>query len=280
LVPVRSLAFESGDLFGSTGRERAMRRDLDDVIQGWPYDPEPGEHLAREIRARDGRMVLQVRIELGVLQLEVGGRPDGIRPHGFMTYLDYLRHSAASRGLAPEGKSPPWMMTAHQCAEADREFIQFYHRRIAWLALRRHENAIHDADHTIALMDFVRRHVEDEDYIGSHEQFRGIVLFHRTEAAIAVALERHRPEEAVDALRDGIERLKTHQRTWWEEHEPADSPNLALVDQLRLYEQDIRKKFAVEKTLREQLDEAVAKEDYEQAARLRDQIQAQKRARR
>ena len=280
LLPLRAKACESGDFLASTGRESVMRRDLDDVIQGWPYDPEPGEHLAREVRARDGRMVLQVRIELGVLQLEVGGRPDGLRPHGFMTYLDYLRHSAASRGLAPGGKSPPWMMTAHQCAEADREFIQFYHRRIAWLALRRHEKAIQDADHTIALMDFVRRHVQEEDYIASHEQFRGIVLFHRTEAAIAVALERHRPEEAIDALRDGIERLTTHQRTWWEEHDPADSPNLALVDQLRVYEQDIRKKFAVEKTLREQLDEAVAKEDYEQAARLRDQIRAQKRARR
>ena len=78
-----------------------MRRDLDDVIQGWPYDPEPGEHLAREVRARDGRKVLQVRIELGVLQLEVTGRPDGVRPHGFATYLDYLRHSAASRGPGP-----------------------------------------------------------------------------------------------------------------------------------------------------------------------------------
>ena len=96
----------------------------------------------------------------------------------------------------------------------------------------------------IALMDFVRRHVQEEDYIASHEQFRGIVLFHRTEAAIAVALERHRPEEAIDALRDGIERLTTHQRTWWEEHEPADSPNLALVDQLRAlragYPQEVR----------------------------------------
>ena len=130
-----------------------MRRDLDDVIQGWPYNPEPGEHPAREVRARDGRMVLQIRIELGVLQLEVAGRPDGSRPHGFITYLDYLRHNAAGRGLAPGGKSPPWMMTAHQCAEADREFIQFYHRRIAWLALRRHEKAICDADHTIALME-------------------------------------------------------------------------------------------------------------------------------
>ena len=28
-----------------------MRQDLDDAIQGWPYDPEPGEVLAREVRA-------------------------------------------------------------------------------------------------------------------------------------------------------------------------------------------------------------------------------------
>jgi hypothetical protein len=252
-----------------------MRRDLDDIIQGWPYDPEPGETLVREVRARDGRMVLQVRIELGVLQLEVSGRPDGLRPQGFATYLDYLRHSAAGRGQAPGGKAPPWVMSAHQCAEADREFVQFYHRRVAWLSLRRFEKAIQDADHTLALMDFIRRHGSDDDYISSHEQFRGMVLFHRTEAAIALAIERHRPEEAIDALRDGVERLASHQRTWWEDHEPAESPNPELIDQLRVYEQDIRKKFTVEKTLREQLDEAVAREDYEQAARLRDRIRAQ-----
>ncbi len=256
------------------------RRDLDDLIQNWPYDPEPGEHLAREIRARDGRMVLQVRVELGVLQLEVAGRPDGSRPQGFVTYLDYLRHSAASRGQAPGGKSPPWVMTPQQCAEADREFMQFYHRRIAWLALRRHDRAIQDADHTLALMDFVRRHANEDDYIASHEQFRGIVLFNRTEAAVAMALERHRPEEAIDALRDGVERLTVHQRSWWEPRDAADSPNPALIEQLRNYELEIRKKFSVEKTLREQLDEAVAREDYEQAARIRDQIRAQTKARR
>jgi len=74
--------------------------------------------------------------------------------------------------------------------------------------------------------------------------------------------------------------LTAHQRSWWEEHDPTESPNPALVDQLRVFEQEIRKKFAVEKTLREQLDEAVAQEDYEQAARLRDQIRAQTRVRR
>ena len=63
-----------------------MHRDMDETIQGWPYEPQPGEVLAREIRARDGRMVIQIRVELGVLQLEVVGRPDGTRPHGFATY--------------------------------------------------------------------------------------------------------------------------------------------------------------------------------------------------
>jgi hypothetical protein len=257
-----------------------MRRDLDDVIQGWPYDPEPGEVLAREVRARDGRSVLQVRIELGVLQLEEGGRPDGTRPHGFATYLDYLRYCEVSRGEAPNGKGPPWTMTQHHGAEADREFIQFYHRRMAWLSLRRYDKAVLDADHTLALMDFVRRHGADEDYIASHEQFRGLVHFHRTQAQAAMALERRRPEEAIDALREGVEKLIAHQRTWWEERDTGESPNPQLIEQLRVLEQEIRKNFAVEKTLREQLDEAVAREDYEQAARLRDQIRAQTKARR
>lgn len=264
-----------GGTIAREGLQPAMRRDLDDVIQGWPYDPEPGEVLAREVRARDGRMVLQVRIELGVLQLEVSGRPDGLRPHGCSTYLDYLRHSAASRGEAPGGKSPHWVMSAQQCAEADREFIQFYHRRVAWLALRRYDKAIQDADHTLALMDFVRRHGMEEDYITSHEQFRGLVIFHRTQAATALALERRRPEEAIDALRDGVDRLNAHQRTWWEEQDASESPNPTLIEKLHELEQEIRKNFAVEKTLREQLDEAVAQEDYELAARIRDRIRAQ-----
>lgn len=259
-----------------------MRRDLDDVIQGWPYDPEPGEVLAREVRTRDGRNVLQIRVELGVLQLETSGRPDGGRPHGFATYLDYLRYCAASRGQAPGGKAPPWTMDQEQCSEADREFIQFYHRRMAWLSLRHYDKAMLDADHTLALMDFVRRHGNDDDYVASHEQFRGLVQFHRTQAQALIAIERRRPEEAIDALRDGMEKLGAHQRTWWDhrENDSTDSPNPSLIEQLRMFEQEIRKNYAVEKTLREQLDEAVAREDYEQAARLRDMIRAQTRARR
>jgi hypothetical protein len=207
--------------------------------------------------------------------MEVGGRPDGTRPHGFATYLDYLLYRAAGRGLAPGGKASSWVMSRDHCAAADREFVQFYHRREAWLALQRYDRALRDADHTLALMDFVRRHGMDEDYIASHERFRGLVLFHRTRAAAAMALERRRPDEAVDVVREGIERLNDHHKHWADEHEFSEVPNPSLVEQLHVLAGEIRKNFSVDKTLREQLDEAVAEEDYERAAVLRDQLRAQ-----
>jgi hypothetical protein len=257
-----------------------MRHDLDEVIEGWPFDPECGEHQAREVRAQDGREALQVRVELGLLQLEVTGRPDGVRPHGFDSYFDYLRHIAARKGAASRGKAPGFLMSKEQCAELDREFIQLYHRRMAWLALGRHDRAIQDAEQTLALMDFVRRHGIDLDYVASHEDFRGIVLFDRALAAAALALKRNLPAAAIDAIRDAIERLTTHQRGWWEQHDTSESPNPALVERLRVIAQRIREKFLVKRTLQEQLALAVEREDYEQAARLRDQIQAEANGRR
>ena len=62
-----------------------MRRDIDEALQGWPNNADPGDVIVREIVARDGRKVLQIRVELGVLQIEVEGRPDGVRPQVLAT---------------------------------------------------------------------------------------------------------------------------------------------------------------------------------------------------
>ena len=105
----------------------ARRQDIDQILRDWPY--EPGEVSARLVRASDGREVLQMRVEMGILQLEVDGRPDGQRPGGSETYFDHLLDLALHEGDSFE-------LNSEQCAAADREFLQFYHRRICWLALR------------------------------------------------------------------------------------------------------------------------------------------------
>ena len=55
----------------------ARRKDIDDLLTQWRY--EPGEVMARLVKAGDGREVLQMRVDMGVLQMEVQGRPDGAR---------------------------------------------------------------------------------------------------------------------------------------------------------------------------------------------------------
>src|SRR5271156_4748965 len=106
-----------------------MSENIDALLQGWEYHP--GSIQARLIEV-DGREVLQMRIELGVLQLETTGRPDGTRPHGCSTYFDYLRRQETRlRKAGHELK-----LDDRQAQEADREFVQFYHRRVCWLALR------------------------------------------------------------------------------------------------------------------------------------------------
>jgi hypothetical protein len=258
----------------------AMRRDIDEALEDWGYEPDDNVANTRQVRARDGRWVVQVRQELGVLQMEVDGRPDGVRPHGFKTYLDYLRHRAADRRQASGTVSPSWAMSREHAAEVDREVVQFYHRRMAWLALHRYDRMLEDGRHTLALMDFVRRHSEDEEFIASHERFRGLVLFHCTQASAAMALERRRPEEAIDVLREGMEKIERHQGSWQAEHaEENETPNMALMDQLREIEREIRRCFDVRKTLREELDEAISIEDYERAARIRDEMRGRSRSR-
>jgi hypothetical protein len=237
-----------------------MGQDIDNALHGWEFKPAVVQ--ARLVDAEDGRQVLQMRVDLGVLQMELSGRPDGQKPHGLPTYFDYLQQLAARSKNA-------FKLDEEQCIEADREFLQYYHRRICWLALRNYDRAIQDADHNLTFMDFVKQASPNEDYTLSHEQYRGFVLFHRTQAAAALAVEQNKPELAIDELSDGLERI----RGFFAEHGMEDRMDEdAMVQQLRKIQEQVRNLHKIKATLREQLNEAVAEEDYEKAAHLRDAL--------
>ena len=238
-----------------------MPLDLTRILEDWEY--EPGNVTARLLQALDGREVLQLRMDLGVLQMEVDARPDGARPHGADTYLDYLRREAEH---SDEGQ---FEMNSNQCLEAGQEFAQFYQRRLCWLSLKQYARAIADADHTLAFMDFVKRHSPNDQYTLAHEQYRGFVLYHRTQAATARALEKNKPDDAVDVVREARKELKA----FYEEHGiPESAGEDGVSERLSELERELRQHYKIRTTLREQLDSAVANEQYELAARLRDQI--------
>jgi hypothetical protein len=240
-----------------------MSQDIDAALKGWDF--KPGVVQARLVQAADSRQVIQMRVDLGILQIETAGRPDGSRPHGYPTYFDYLRQQARVADRA--GQS--FVLSEEHCQEADREFIQYYHRRICWLALRNYVQAIADADHTLHFMSFVCDHPPSEEYAQAHEQYRGLVLFHRTQAAAALAVEKDDPEGALDAIRDGLEKLRAFFAVYDAEEQMEED---GMVQQLRKMDRSLRKLHNIEATLQERLAEAVAKEQYETAAKLRDAL--------
>ena len=235
-------------------------QEIDYVLRDWPY--QPGMISARLVRCADGREVLQMRIEMGLLQMESTGRPDGERPEGVETYLDYLIQQSIAKGDA-------LVLDDDQCYEIDREFLQYYHRRICCLALREFHRAIRDADHTLTLMDFIAEHSADKQWTLSHEQYRPFVLFHRTQAGALAALQTGGAEVAIEECNRGLGRIREVFETL-EAEEQFDRDE--LVAQLVELKESLREEYKVGRTLAEQLSDAVSAEQYERAARLRDEI--------
>ncbi len=240
-----------------------MSQDIDEALRSWEI--KPGTVQARQVEAGDGRQVLQMRLDLGIVQMEIEDRPDGARPEGFPTYFQYLAFQAEEKGR--QGRR--FVLSEDQCLEADREFIQFYHRRICWMALENFRRAVADADHTLAFMDFVRDHSPNEEYTQAHEQYRGFVMFHRIESAAALQVQEKSPEAAIDEINSGLEKLQAFFAEHNAEEQMEENP---MIEQLRKMEKALRQKHGIETTLREQLAKAVANEQYEVAAKLRDAL--------
>ncbi|MEE9601947.1 MAG: UvrB/UvrC motif-containing protein [Thermoguttaceae bacterium] len=236
------------------------RQDVDEVLQDWPY--KPGVISARLVPAADGREVMQMRIEMGLLQMEISGRPDGEKPHGAETCLDWLIGEALVAG-------DEFALTEDQSFEIDREFLQYYHRRICFLALRKFDVAVSDADHTLELMDFVATHSPDPEWTDMHERYRPFVLFHRAQAAAMDVLEKAGPTEAIEQIDDGLKKIR---KVFEDRDTPEEFDDDELVGQLVELKKSLRDRFEVGSTLGEQLADAVAAEEYERAAKLRDQI--------
>ncbi|MCU0960947.1 MAG: UvrB/UvrC motif-containing protein [Pirellulaceae bacterium] len=233
---------------------------IDHILRKWPYDPTAVK--VRLCRGADGRDVLQMRLDMGILQLETQGRPDGTRPQGYETYFDYLIGQSVAAGTS-------FTLDEEQCGEVDREFVQFYHRRVCWLKLQCYRQAVEDADHTLSLMDFCLRHAPDREWTASHEQYRPFVLFHRIQASALAELEDQGPEAAVHEINRGLHRLEQLFRQYDRDFRAEDDELVQRLVQLR---ESLREVYGVGRTLQEQLADAVAAEQYERAAQLRDEL--------
>jgi hypothetical protein len=161
-----------------------MSLDLNTILKDWPY--ESGTVKVRKITGLDGREKLQLRVDLGVLQMEITGRPDGRRPHNCESLLEYHR----KRASRSEQKGEPYELTPEQCAELQQEGIQYYHRYLSLFQINDFEGVVRDTQRNLDLFSFVNEHTDREDFSWGLQQFRPYVLMMNTRAKASIFLLR------------------------------------------------------------------------------------------
>jgi hypothetical protein len=252
-----------------------MAIDLADIFNEWPVDSEDEGENIRCVRGQDGRLKIQVRVRCGIFQWEHEGRPDGRHPHGFASLLDYYRHRMEEL-VREEGSAESLRFDQREVDEVSEELTDYYQRRVLFFRLGEYERARADAEHNLALMDILREHAEDPEAVVEHEKWRPFVTMDRTRAAAMVGCERGDYLGAIRTLDRGIEEIASFFHQYQRDDLITQSQEITTLEDLKY---ELRETYSIPLTpeeilqgLQEEQAKAVADEDFERAARLRDEI--------
>ncbi len=240
--------------------------DIFDIIARWPFDS--SRIQARLMKREDGSIVIQLRVDLGLLQMERDGRPDGSEPGEFPSLLERYRSlikAEAERGGSPEG----FRVSREDFQEIDRELLQYHHRRMALLSLGDHARAARDAEHCLDLLLTVQAHCGDTAYVAAHVRSIPPAIMETARAKALLALRKENPKAAVLHIEEGVRLI--HEHVLGASPEAGEGP-VKETAFLRRWARRLRRAHKLEPPLERQLEDAVEREDYEEAARLRDEI--------
>ena len=241
-----------------------MSKDITSILSGWNHDPD--DFQVRIVAGDDGRDKLQMRVDLGVIQMEMEGRPDGLRPFERDSLLDHYESKVAEH--ADEGLLP---LDSNACAALMREGVQYYHRYLAAFHLQRFDLVARDTTRNLRLFAFVVQHAADRRDQVQFDQYRPYVTMMRSRALSAEAMNHDDHQGALDALDQGIAGIREFLREYEQDEDPINCRELNKLVRLRR-EIEKSKPVGPQERLEQQLQLAISLEDYEEAARLRDQL--------
>jgi len=249
--------------------------DLVPLFAEWPHHATDDDKNVRCVRAEDGRLVIQVRVRCGMFQWEYEGRPDGAKPHGFPSLLDYYRHRLEHLERE-QGPGSSLGLDKARVEEVGEELMDYYQRRVLFFRLGEYERARKDAEHNLALLDIIRHHTEDPELILEHEKWRPFITMDRARAEALGSCQEGGYLEAIHEIDRGIEEISDFYRRHGRDDLVPLSQEIAALKDLRT---NLRETYNIPLSrdeilegLREEQQKAIADEDYERAARIRDEI--------
>ena len=238
--------------------------DISHLLKEWIF--ESGGTNARIISGKNGLSKLQIRLELGVLQLEMEGRPDGKTPSGASSLLEHHQRRLTKD---PDGSAP--RLTAEECRELREEAVQFHHRYVALFALGEFVSVVRDTSHNLMIFDLCLKRGSSEQDRSMLEGYRANVITVRARAAAELCMQAGSSKDAMSAINAGLQELAET----FEQQGRAEAFDQSNEVQLLLGMRDLltpKLPASQRIELEDRLQKALANENYELAAILRDEL--------
>lgn len=246
-----------------------MDFDISRLLQNWDY--RPGEVVVRKFKGKDGKQKIQLRVDLGLLQMNAEGRPDGKRPFGHISLYEYYQARLYKHVARHDGSDAGFELSADDCSKLQVEALQYHHRYICLLQLGDYAGVVRDAERNLAVFEFVARHASSGELAWSLRRFQPQLLMILTRGRAMQAMEAGDYSGAIELVKNGVEEIRQFYQ---------DSPRPELLDQngeVRsledwLSEINAHRPLSTKEKLERALCEAVQREDYEKAAQMRDAL--------
>lgn len=245
-----------------------LDKDLNPIIDHWPY--ESGQINVRKIRGRNDRVKIQMRVDLGVIQMEVEGRPDGQKPHDCDSLLDY-HIKQVKEYKDRNGSDLGFVLTPEECKSIREEAVQYYKRYLANFVLEDYEAVVRDTQRNLEALDFCAKFAAEESDQLSMEQYRPYIVMMNSRSKALAAMEKNNYHNALVHAEHGLRTIKGFFRKYGMPKAFRLSGEVKVLKSLR---KEIRQHLPLDpvKKLRKQLRRALDEERYEDAARLRDEL--------
>jgi len=257
-----------------------VSKDIRSTLNDWEYDPD--RVSVRIIRGDDGKDKIQLRLDLGLLQMEFDGRPDGQRVQGFESWFDYyLERQKQHDAKNPDSAS--FHLETEDCVRLLREGVQYYHRYLSFWNLERYELCARDTRRNLRLFAFVREFARHDRDKLQFDQWRPYVTMMHARAVATPLAEMRDYDAAFGAIEAGIAGIRSFLDEYGQTDNAESCSELNMLVQWKEHLQhkqtdDASKTYRPPEPrqlvddLHDQLQRAIDEERFEEAARLRDRI--------
>ncbi len=182
-----------------------MQKDIRAIIENWNFKPDTVS--VRKIIGIDGKPKIQMRIDMGILQMELTGPPDGKKPNNFNSLLEYYTHKLETYKQT-FGTEIGFSLTHDDCKKLREEAIMYYHRYLACFILGEYKQVIADTERNLQLLNLCNKFAERKTDRIILEQYRPYIIMMNTRAKAMLARTSGKYALALKHIKTGLREIK------------------------------------------------------------------------